>query len=60
MIDGLHLRGIEFRSLSEDLDTSTASGKLQLTMVLAFSEWWRNEAQQYATAHGKPPMDRPA
>ncbi len=90
VIDGLHLRGIEFRSLAEDFHTSTASGKLQLTMILAFSEWWRNsirersiagqhqaregggtallkaavqwrnEAQQYATAHGKPPMDRPA
>ena len=37
--DGL---GVEFRSLSEDFDTSTANGRLQLSMVLAFSEWWRN------------------
>ena len=42
VIEDLHLRGVEFRSLAEDFDTATASGKLQLTMVLAFSEWWRN------------------
>ena len=37
VIEDLHLRGVEFRSLAEDFDTATASGKLQLTMVLAFS-----------------------
>ena len=37
VIEGLHLGGVEFRSLSEDFDTSTATGKLQLQMVLAFS-----------------------
>ena len=42
VIEGLHHAGVEFRSLSEDFDTSTATGKLQLAMVLAFSEWWRN------------------
>ena len=31
--------GVEFRFLSEDFDTPTATGKLQLAMVLAFSEW---------------------
>ena len=41
VIEGLHHAGVEFRSLSEDFDTSTATGKLQLSMVLAFSEWWR-------------------
>ena len=41
VIEGLHRAGVEFRSLSEDFDTATATGKLQLTMVLAFSEWWR-------------------
>ena len=35
VIEDLHLRGVEFRSLAEDFDTATASGKLQLTMVLA-------------------------
>ena len=39
VIEGLHRAGVEFRSLSEDFDTATATGKLQLTMVLAFSEW---------------------
>ena len=41
VIEGLHRAGVEFRSLSEDFDTATATGKLQLTMVLAFSEWQR-------------------
>ena len=45
VIEDLHLRGVEFRSLSEDFDTSTATGKLQLAMVLAFSEWWRNSVR---------------
>ena len=35
VIEDLHLRGVEFRSLAEDFATATASGKLQLTMVLA-------------------------
>ena len=42
VIEGLHHAGVEFRSLTEDFDTATANGKLQLQMVLAFSEWWRN------------------
>ena len=29
-----------------DFDTSTATGKLQLAMVLAFSEWWRNSIRE--------------
>ena len=42
--------GIEFRSLAEDFDTSTANGKLQLSMVLAFSEWWRNSIRERSVA----------
>ena len=42
VIEGLHRAGVEFRSLSEDFDTATPTGKLQLAMVLAFSEWWWN------------------
>ena len=44
VVEGLHRMGVEFRSLSEDFDTSTANGRLQLqlqlqiSMVLAFSE----------------------
>ena len=45
VIEDLHLRGVEFRFLSEDFDTATARGKLQLTMVLASSEWWRNSSR---------------
>lgn len=38
VIEDLHLRGVEFRSLAEDFDTSRPNGKLQLAMVPAFSE----------------------
>ena len=44
------MRGVEFRSLSEDFDTATATGKLQLPMVLAFSEWWRNSVRELTVA----------
>ena len=50
MIEGLHRAGVEFRSLSEDFDMSTATGKLQLSMVLAFSEWWRNSIRERSVA----------
>ena len=65
VIEGLHRAGVEFRSLSEDFDTAT--GKLQLTMVLAFSEWWRNSirersvaGQAKARAEGRFPGRRPS
>ena len=67
MIEGLHRAGVEFRSLSEEFDTATATGKLQLTMVLAFSEWWRNSirersisGQAQAQAEGRFPGRRPS
>ena len=50
VIEGLHRAGVEFRSLSEDFNTATATGKLQLTMVLAFSEWWRNSIRERSVA----------
>ena len=67
VIEGMHRAGVEFRSLSEDFDTATATGKLQLTMVLAFSEWWRNSirersvaGQAKARAEGRFPGRRPS
>ena len=67
VIEGLHHAGVEFRSLSEDFDTSTSTGKLQLSMVLAFSEWWRNSigdrsvaGQAKARAEGRFPGRRPS
>ena len=64
VIEGLHHAGVEFRSLSEDFDTSTATGKLQLAMVLAFSEWWRNLDQgpfgrRAGEGAGRRPFPRP-
>ena len=50
VIEGLHHAGVEFRSLSEDFDTATANGKLQLQMVLAFREWWRNSIRERSVA----------
>ena len=50
VIEGLRHAGVEFRSLAEDFDTSTATGKLQLSMVLAFSEWWRNSIRERSVA----------
>ena len=50
MIEGLYRAGVEFRSLSEEFDTSTANGQLQLSMVLAFSEWWRNSIRERTVA----------
>ena len=67
VIEGLHRAGVEFRSLAEDFDTATATGKLQLAMVLAFSEWWRNSirersvaGQAKARAEGRFPGRRPS
>ena len=67
VIEGLHRAGVEFWSLSEDFNTATATGKLQLTMVLAFSEWWRNSirersvaGQAKARAEGRFPGRRPS
>ena len=69
VIEGLHRAGVEFRSLAEDFDTSTSTstGKLQLSMVLAFSEWWRNSirerslaGQAKARTEGRFPGRRPS
>ena len=50
MIEGLHHSGVEFRSLAEDFDAATSTGKHQLSMVLAFSEWWRNSIRERSIA----------
>ena len=46
VIEGLHHAGVEFHSPSEDFDTSTSTGKLQLAVVVAFSAWWRNSIRE--------------
>ena len=67
VIEGLHHAGVEFRSLAEDFDTATANGKLQLSMVLPFSEWWRNSIRERSVAgqakariEGRSPAGDPA
>ena len=39
---------------------ATADGKEAATALLKAAVQWRNDARQYATDHGKPPMDRPS
>ena len=65
--DQFHPLPTPVRSLAEDFDTATATGKLHLTMVLAFSEWWRNSirersvaGQAKARAEGRFPGRRPS
>ena len=41
---------MEFRSLAEAFDAATATGKLQLAMVLAFSKWWPNSIRERSVA----------
>ena len=69
VIEVLHRVGVEFWSLAEDFDTATATatGKLQLSMVLAFSEWWRNSIRERSVAgqakartEGRYPGRRPS
>ena len=67
MIEGLHRAGVEFRSLEEGFDTAMSTGKLQLSMVFAFSDWWRNsirdrsvEGQIKARTEGHFPSRRPS
>ena len=67
VIDGLHRAGVEFRSLAEDFDTATSTGKLQLSMVPTFSECWRNSVrdcsaagQAKARAEGRFPGRQPS
>ena len=50
VIEGLHHAGVEFRSLTEEFDTATANGKLQLQMLLAFSEWCWNSIRERSLA----------
>ena len=67
VIEGLHRAAEEFRSPADDFDTATSAGKLQLWMVLASSEWWRNSirdrsiaGQAKAQTEGRFPGRRPS
>ena len=65
VIEGLHHAGVEFQSLSEEFDTSTANGPLQLSMVFAFSELWRKSIRErpvagQGRAEGRFPSRRPS
>jgi len=42
MMEYFHRKGIRFVSLSEDIDTSTAVGKMQFQMIGSFAEFERN------------------
>ena len=66
VIEGMHNAGVEFRSLAEDFDAAMSTGKLQLSMMLAFSKWWRNSIRERSVAgqakartEGRSPGPRP-
>ena len=41
-------RGVDFISLTDQFDTSTAQGKLMMQMIGAFNEFWANLARERA------------
>lgn len=64
-IDELHDRGVEFITVTEPFDTSSAHGKVMLQMIGAFNEFWANLARERAQEYverrrteGKP-LGRP-
>jgi DNA invertase Pin-like site-specific DNA recombinase len=42
VIDGLDRRGVRFRCLTQPIDTSSAFGRMQLTLLAAFAEFERS------------------
>lgn len=60
-VDDLHDRGVDFISLKENIDLTTAQGKLFLNMIGAFNQFWAdlareraNEMVQRRREQGKP------
>lgn len=49
-LDDLHDQGVEFISITDNFDTSTAQGKLLFQMIGAFNEFWANQARERAQA----------
>lgn len=67
VIDDLKRRGIEFQSLTENIDTSSAGGKLIFYILAALAEFEKSLIRertiagiQAAKARGKHPGRRPA
>ena len=46
VVEDLHVRKYRIQCLAEYWDTSTANGKLQLPMILAFYPWWGNSIRE--------------
>lgn len=49
-VNALHERGVQFRSLRENVDTTTASGKLTFHLFAALAEFERNLLRERTTA----------
>lgn len=67
VVEGLSARGVAFKSLHEDIDTSSAAGRLQLAMFAAFAQFERDLISERtkaglaaARAAGRPPGRPPA
>ena len=49
-VNALHDRGVQFRSLREDIDTTTASGRLTFHLFAALAEFERDLLRERTTA----------
>ena len=49
-VNALHERGVQFRSLREDVDTTTAAGKLTFHLFAALAEFERDLLRERTTA----------
>lgn len=64
-IEELHDRGVDFVSLKEDLDMTSAQGKLMLHIIAAFNQFWadwsRERAMEYVEQQREAgePVGRP-
>lgn len=70
IVEELNTKGVEFQSIKEKLDTTTATGKMQLTILLALAQYEREImlerqeegiriAREKGVKFGRPTIDIP-
>jgi len=52
-IERLHENGVDFVSLKEDIDMTTAQGKLMLHIIAAFNQFWSDWSRQRALEYAE-------